>query len=80
MTKEFKNRNYLTGPFASAFGVTMALKRKVVTFGQVLAVTVMVLLLIPGFPLLSNSAVTKPVPPAGIGSLENVGTVHPHEG
>lgn len=53
---------------ASAAGVTIALKRSVVIFGHVFDVTVIVLLLIPGFPLVSNSAVTKPVPPTGIGS------------
>jgi hypothetical protein len=76
------SKNYFTGPLApaSALGVTIALNRRVVTFGQVLAVTVIVLLLIPGLPLLSNSAVTKPVPPTGIGSCEYVGTVHPQEG
>lgn len=72
---------YFTGPLApSGLGVTIALKRRVVTLGQVLAVTVMVLLLIPGFPPLSNSAVICPVPPTGIGSCDQVGTVHPHEG
>jgi hypothetical protein len=58
----------------------MALNRRVVVFGHVFAVTVMVLLLIPGLPLLSNSAVTTPVPPTGIGSCVHFGTVQPHEG
>jgi hypothetical protein len=63
-----------------ALGVTIALKRNTVCFGQVLAVTVMVLFCIPGLPLLSNLAFTNPVPPAGIGSFVQSGTVQPHEG
>src|SRR6185436_3725533 len=77
---EIKTGFYFVGPFASAFAVTIALKRSIVVFGHVLAVTVIVLLLMPGFPLESNSAVTFPVPPTGIGSCDHFGTVHPHEG
>jgi hypothetical protein len=69
---------YLTGP--AALAVTEALNFKVVCLGQVLAVTVIVFVFGPAFPLVSNSAFTKPVPPTGIGSRVQSGTVQPHEG
>src|SRR5688572_31197646 len=69
-------RNYFfTGPSVADLGVTMALNLSTVCFGQVLAVTVTVLFWMLGFPLLSNLAFTYPVPPTGIGSFVQSGTV-----
>src|SRR5688572_18566631 len=71
---------FLTGPcVASALGITIALKRNTVCLGHVLAVTVTVLFWALVLPLVSNLAFTKPVPPTGIGSLLQSGTVQPHE-
>ena len=63
-----------------AFGVTNALNLKTVCFGQVFAVTVTVLLLAFGFPLLSNFTSTLHSPPTGIGVLVQLGAVQPQEG
>ena len=52
----FESEIYFAGP--SGLGNTIALKRKVVCLGHVLAVTVMVLFCAFGFPLESNSAFT----------------------
>ena len=72
---------FLTGPSVeeAAFGKTIALNRSTVCLGHVFAVTVTVLFWALVLPFVSNFAFTKPVPPAGIGSLLQSGTVHPHD-